>query len=156
LALAPSNLNSLMNYGTLLWKLGQKDAARETFTKILQLDAKNRQALSALGYLARDAGDNKLAESLFSKAVAAHPKDFAPHMALGDLYTAEGDFKGAETEYESAYQRMPSNALVVAGGANAALEAHNIELANRWLQRAKDKMNDSPQVQRERERYLTF
>ena len=38
LALAPGNLNSLMNYGTLLWKLGQKDAARETFAKVLELD----------------------------------------------------------------------------------------------------------------------
>src|SRR5579864_5418595 len=62
LALAPNNVNSLMNFGTLLWKLGQKDAARETFNKILELDPKNRQALSALGYLARDGGDNKLAE----------------------------------------------------------------------------------------------
>ena len=63
LTLAPSNVNSLMNLGTLMWKMGQKDAARDTFTKILELDHHNRQALSSLGYLARDAGDTKLAES---------------------------------------------------------------------------------------------
>ena len=83
--------------------------------------------LSSLGYLARDAGDTKLAESYFSRAIAAHPKDFAPYLALGDLYTAERKFQPAETNYESAYQRMPDNALVIAGGANAAIEAHNIE-----------------------------
>jgi tetratricopeptide (TPR) repeat protein len=156
LALAPNNVNSLMNFGTLLWKLGQKDAARETFNKILELDPKNRQALSALGYLARDGGDNKLAESYFSRAIAAHPKDYAPYLALGDLYTAERNFRAAETNYESAYQRMQTNSLIVAGGANAALESHNMNLAQQWLERANEKMNASPQVQRERERYLTF
>jgi tetratricopeptide (TPR) repeat protein len=156
LALAPGNVNSLMNLGSLLWKMGQKDAARDTFTKILDIDHNNRQALSSLGYLARDAGDNKLAESYFTRAIAAHPKDFVPYLALGDLYTAERKFPAADTNYENAYQRMPENALVIAGGANAALEAHHLELAQRWLERASAKANASPQVKRERERYLTF
>jgi tetratricopeptide (TPR) repeat protein len=156
LALTPGNVNSLMNFGTLQWKMGQKGAARETFVKVLELDKNNRQALSGLGYLARDAGDTKLAESYFSRAVAAHPKDYVPHLALGDLYTAERNFRAAETEYESAHQRMPNNPLAVAGGANAALESHNMDLAQRWLDRANEKMSANVQVQRERERYLTF
>jgi tetratricopeptide (TPR) repeat protein len=156
LALAPANVNSLMNYGTLLWKMGQKDAARDTFKKVLDLDAHNRQALSSLGYLARDAGDNKLAETYFNRAIAAHPNDFAPYLALADLYTAQRNFRSAETNYENAYQRMKDNALIIAGGANAALEAHNLTLAKRWLQRSNESMNASPQVERERERYLTF
>ncbi|PYX73489.1 MAG: hypothetical protein DMG78_08855 [Acidobacteria bacterium] len=156
LSLTPGNVNSLMNFGTLQWKMGQKGAARETFLKVLELDKNNRQALSGLGYLARDAGDTKLAESYFSRAVAAHPKDYAPHLALGDLYTAERNFRAAETEYESAHERMPNNPLAVAGGANAALESHNIDLAQHWLERANEKMSANVQVQRERERYLTF
>jgi len=156
LSLAPGNVNSLMNLGSLLWKMGQKDAARDTFTKILELDHNNRQALSSLGYLARDVGDTKLAETYFARAIAAHPKDFAPYLALGDLYTAERKFQPAEANYESAYQHMPDNALVIAGGANTAIEAHNINLAQRWLDRASAKANTSPQVKRERERYLTF
>jgi tetratricopeptide (TPR) repeat protein len=156
LALSPSNVNSLMNFGMLQWKLGQKGAARDRFTKILELDHNNRQALSALGYLARDAGDIKLAESYFAREIAAHPKDYAPYLALGDMYTAARNFRFAEANYESAYQRMPTNALIVAGGANAALESHNLDLAQQWLDRANAKMNSSSQVQRERERYLTF
>ena len=156
LSLSPGNVNSLMNFGTLQWKLGQKDAAQETFSKVLDLDHSNRQALSALGYLARDAGDTKLAETYFSRAVAAHPKDFSPYLALGDLYTAQGNFKSAEANYENAYQRMPSNALIIAGGTNAALESHDLNLAQRWLDRSNSKTDTSPQVQRERERYLTF
>src|SRR6202035_4776486 len=33
LSLAPSNVNSLLNYGNLQWKIGQKDAAQDTFSK---------------------------------------------------------------------------------------------------------------------------
>jgi len=156
LALAPTNVNSLMNFGTLQWKMGQKDAARKTFSKVLDLDKTNRQALSALGYLARDAGDNKLAESYFSRAIAAHPNDYAPYLALGDLYTAERNFHSAEINYQNAYQRMAANPLILAGGANAALESHNLELAKRWLERSNAKMDANAQLQRERERYLTF
>jgi len=156
LSLAPSNVNSLLNYGSLQWKIGQKDGAQDTFSKVLELDPHNRTALSSLGYLARDKGDTKLAETYFTRAASAHPKDFTPYLALGDLYASERNFHSAETSYENAYQRMPTNPLIVAGGANAALESHNHDLAKRWLDRAKGKMNDSPQVSRERERYLTL
>jgi tetratricopeptide (TPR) repeat protein len=156
LALAPHNVNSLTNYGTLMWKMGQKDAARDAYLKVLELDKNNAQALASLGYLARDAGDTKQAETYFTRAKQAHPANFEPYLALGDLYTAERNFKPAETNYEDAYQRMPTHALIAAGGANAAIEAHNLDLAQRWLDRAKGKMNENPQVMRERERYLTF
>ncbi|HTS04055.1 MAG TPA: tetratricopeptide repeat protein [Candidatus Eisenbacteria bacterium] len=156
LALAPTNVNSLMNFGMLQWKIGQKDAARDTFTKVLDIDKNNRQALSALGYLARDGGDTKLAESYFSRAITAHPKDYAPYLALGDLYTAQRNFQAAQANYEHAYDRMPTNAMIIAGGANAAIESHNLDLAQHWFERGNDKINASPQVQRERERYLTF
>jgi len=156
LALAPMNVNSMMNFGMLQWKIGQKDAARDTFTKILEIDKNNRQALSALGYLARDGGDTKLAESYFSRAIAAHPKDYAPYLALGDLYTAERNFQAAQTNYERAFERMPTNAMIIAGGANAAIESHDLDLAQHWFERGNDKINARPQVQRERERYLTF
>jgi Tfp pilus assembly protein PilF len=156
LALAPSNVGSLVSYGDLQWKLGQKDAARETFAKVLELDKQNRTALSSLGYFARDKGDTKLAEDYFTRAVSAHPKEYGPYLALGDLYTAEGNFHAAEPFYENAFQRMPGNPLIVAGGANAAMEAHQLDLAKRWLDRAQGAMNDSPQLERERERYLTL
>lgn len=156
LALAPGNVNSLTNLATLLWKMGQKDTARDTYTKVLELDPKNRQALTALGYLARDRGDSKLAEGYFSRAIAAHPKDYVAYLALGDLYTSQRNFHSAETNYETAYQYMPTNSLIVAGAANAAMESHNLDLAGHWLERATPKMNQSTAVRRERERYLTF
>ena len=72
LALAPSNVNSLLNYASLQWKIGQKDAASNTFQKVLELDPRNRTALSSLGYFARDKGDAKLAETYFARADRPH------------------------------------------------------------------------------------
>ncbi len=156
LTLAPGNINSLLNYAALQWKLGQKDAARETFSKVLQLDNENRTALSSLGYLARDNGDTKVAESYFMRAEKAHPRNYESYLALGDLYAAARNFHAAQGQYEDAYRRMPTNPLIVAGGANAALEAHNLDLAKRWLDRATGTVADSPQVMREQERYLNW
>ena len=39
---------------------------------------------------------------------------------------------------------------------NAAIEAHNMDLAGEWAGRVTDPMNRDPQVLRERERYLGF
>ena len=36
------------------------------------------------------------------------------------------------------------------------LKSHDLNLAQRWLERSSSKTDASPQVQRERERYLTF
>jgi tetratricopeptide (TPR) repeat protein len=44
----------------------------------------------------------------------------------------------------------------VAGGANASLESHQLQLAKAWLDRAHGAMLDNPQVMREHERYLTW
>jgi tetratricopeptide (TPR) repeat protein len=156
LSLAPSNVNSLLNYGTLLWKFGQKDTARKMFLKALELDKHNRQAWTSLGYLAREVGDAKSAEDYFSRVVRLFPKDYVAFLALGDLYSSERNFRAAQTNYEAAYQRVQNNGLIVAGGANAALEAHNLDLAKQWLDRATGTMNDNPQVMRERQRYLTW
>jgi len=156
LVLAPSNVNSLLNYGNLLWKFGQKDAARNLFLKALELDKHNQQAMISLGYLAREQGDMKSAEDYFSRVARLYPKEFVPHLALGDLYSSQRNFRAAQASYEAAHQRMSANSLIVAGGANAALEARNLVLAKQWLDRATGAMNDNPQVMRERQRYLTW
>ncbi len=156
LALEPKNVNSMVNYASLLWKIGQKDAARDMYRKALDLDPKNRQALLSLGFLSREIDDENAARDYFTQAAKFHPKDFAPHLALGDLATAQRDFPAAQAQYQKAFELMPSNPLIVAGGANAALESHHLDLAQQWLDRAHDRMNDNAQVMRERERYLTW
>jgi len=156
LALAPGNVNSLLNYGTLLWKLGQKEEARKTFEKVTAIDHDNRAALTSLGYLARDKGNPKQAEEYFSRVAKLHPNDAGAHMALGDLYSAEREFDKAQTSYQSAYRHNQTNPIIIARATHTSLEAHKLELAKTWLDRAKGPMNDNPEVMRERQRYLTW
>jgi len=156
LSLAPSSVNIMLNDAVVLWKLGQQDAARQMYERALNADKDNPLALTSLGYLARETGNNEDAEKYFTRAIHQHPRDFGPYLALGDLYAAERKFPAAQENYEAANQRMTNNPLVMAGGANAALEAHNLDLAQHWLDRAKGAANDNPQLMRERERYLTL
>src|SRR5437667_3236562 len=84
LALAPGNINSLLNYGTLMWKFGQKDAARQTFLKVLETDHDNRPALTSMGFLAREMGNPQEAEEYFLRVVKLYPKDSSSQIALVD------------------------------------------------------------------------
>src|SRR5260370_2842615 len=120
----------------MLWEAERKDEDKEIDDTLLESEAKNRYELEALGYLSRDMGDSKAAESYFTRMAAAYPNDYVPYMALGDLYTAVKDFPNAEDNYEKAFKLAPTNTQIVAGGSNAAIEAHQIDLPGHWLDRA--------------------
>jgi tetratricopeptide (TPR) repeat protein len=150
----PKNINVLIQYAALLWRLKRNDEASSLYTEALRNDPKNQFALVSLGYLARDNGDNKTAEEFFNKLAAAYRGDYVPYLALGDLKTATKDYAEAQRDYEKAYALAPGVPLIVGGGANAAIEAHNLPVAAAWLARAKGTMNDDPRIMKERERYL--
>lgn len=156
MALAPNDANSILNYADLMWQMGQKETAHKLYQRALTVSPNNRQAMLSLGHLARDMGNSKEAEGYFTRAVRLDPKSYAAYLALGDLYTATKNYAAAETNYEAAYQRMPTNPATVSGGANAALLAHKLPLAEKWIQRATGAVGDNPQVMREQERYLTL
>jgi tetratricopeptide (TPR) repeat protein len=148
--------NGLQLNGDVLMKLGRTQEAIETYKKVLVIDSNNRFALTSLGYASRAAGDDKAAEKYFLRLAQADPKLYVPYLALGDLYTALGQFKEANASYEKAFALATKNALIVAGGMNAAIEAHNLDLAATWLSRSTATMAEEPVFLREKERYLTF
>ncbi|HEY6305033.1 MAG TPA: tetratricopeptide repeat protein [Candidatus Angelobacter sp.] len=154
MALDPTNDKVQLQYGSLLWKTGRKQEAGQVYTSLLERDANNRYALEAMGYLARDAGDNQAAETFFNRMAEAYPNDYVPYVALGDLYTAVRDFAKAEDNYEKAYKLAPSNSQIIADGSNAAIDAHQIDLAGEWVERASGAMKNDPRIIRETERYL--
>ena len=154
LALDPENDKVMLQYASLLWKVGRKDEAARTYLALLQRDPRNRYALESMGYLSRDLGDPKTAEDYFKKLAAAYPNDYVPYMALGDLYTATRQFDQAEESFETAHKLAPSNTQIIVGGSNAAIDAHQVDLAGRWVARATGPMKNDPRVMREGERYL--
>jgi tetratricopeptide (TPR) repeat protein len=148
--------NSLQLDGDLLVKLGRPDDAIAVYKKILVIDPVSRYALTSLGYVSRENGHDQEAEKYFQKLEAAYPTLYIPYLALGDMYAARKDFGKAEASYKKGYELAPGNALIVAGGMNAAIEAHHYPLAAEWLNRANDEMLQEPHVMREKERYLSF
>jgi tetratricopeptide (TPR) repeat protein len=156
LQLEPRNGVILLNYANLLWKMGEKEEARKTYQQALAIDPANPGALGALGFLAREMGDSKAAQEYFQEFARKHPDDYVPYLALGDLHSADREFPQAQQNYELAFQRAPSNPLIVSGAMNAALEAHHTDQAKDWLARASDPVPQNPQVMREHERYLTM
>lgn len=154
LALDPGNDKVMLQYGSLLWKTGRKQEATKVYSALLERDPKNRYALEGMGYLSRDDGDNKAAEMYFTRMAEAYPTDYIPYVALGDLYTSIRDFARAEENYEKAYKLAPSNTQIIAGGSNAAIDAHQIDLAGEWVERATGAMRNDPRIMREAERYL--
>jgi tetratricopeptide (TPR) repeat protein len=150
----PENINVVVQYAAMLWRMKRPAEARKLYQSALAKDPHNRFALESLGYLAREEGDNKTAEEFFNQLRDAYPNDFVAYVALGDLYTALRRFPEAQENYEKAYTFAASNAQIVAGGANAAIEAHKLDLAATWLDRAHGRMKDDARVMREEERFL--
>ena len=154
--LEPRNAVLLLNYANLLWKTERKEDARKTYREALAIDPSNAGALGSLGFLSREMGDSEAARAYFLEFAKKHPDDYAPFLALGDLYSENRQFPQAQESYKQAFQRSPSNPLIVSGAMNAALEAHHAVEAKEWLTRAPEGVQQDPQVMREHERYLTM
>jgi tetratricopeptide (TPR) repeat protein len=156
LALSADDPNGLQLNGDILMKLGRTEDAIDVYKRILAIDANNRFALLSLGYASRAAGRDQAAEKYFERLAQADPSLYVPYLALGDLYTAKREFKPAQAAYEKGYALAPRNALIVAGGLNAAVESHELNIGATWLSRITSNMLEEPQVLREKERYLSF
>jgi tetratricopeptide (TPR) repeat protein len=156
LSINSEDRNSLQLDGDLLMKLGRPEDAIKVYRRIIAEDPQNRLALTSLGYASRAAGRDQDAERYFERLQHAYPSLYAPYLALGDFYTARRDFSKAELNYSKGYTLAPKNPLFVAGGMNAAIEAHKLDLAATWMSRATDDMQHNPQLLREEERYLRF
>lgn len=154
LAISPHDPNNLQLDGDLLVKLGRTDDAITAYKQILSIDPSNRYALTSLGYASRTVGRDAEAREYFERLAKAYPSLYVPYLALGDMYTAHREFRRAEASYRKAYALAPHNALVVAGGMNAAIEAQKLELAETWFSHASSEMRQDPQVLKQRERYL--
>ncbi len=156
LAMNEHDPNGLQLNGDILMKLGRTEDAIDVYKRILAMDGENRLALISLGYASRAAGRDQAAEKYFQRLAQADPQLYIPYLALGDLYTARREFRQAQASYEKGYALAPRNALVVAGGMNAAIESHDLNLAAAWDKRSTADMLAEPQVLREKERYLSF
>ena len=156
LAINAKDPNTLQLEADVLAKSGQPEEAAAVYRKVLAIDSTNRLALTSLGYLARETGHESEAEQYFRKLLQLDANSYLPYLALGDMYVARKEYAKAEVYYRKGYGLAPHNSLIVAGGMNAAIEAHHFNLADQWLSRSNAEMQQEPHLLREKERYLSF
>jgi tetratricopeptide (TPR) repeat protein len=156
LSLNAKDANSLQLDGDLLVKMGRPDDAIAVYKQILAMNPINKDALVSLGFVSRENGHDQEAEKYFHRLAAAYPKLYIPYLALGDMYASRKDYSKAQESYHKAHQLAPRNALAVAGGMNAAIEAKNYPLAADWLKDASPEVQRHPLVMREAERYYSW
>jgi tetratricopeptide (TPR) repeat protein len=156
LAINPRDRDDLQLNGDILMKLGRTEDAIITYKQVLAMDPNNRFALTSLGYASRAAGRDQDAEEYFVRLSEVAPSLYTPYLALGDLYTSGREFTKAEEAYSKAFALDPRKPLIMAGGMNAGLEAHDLDRAGAWLSRVTPGMDKEPQILREKERYLSF
>ena len=156
LAMDRLNRDDMQLNGDILMQLGRAQDAIAIYQKVLAADPDNRLALASLGSASRALGRDQDAEKYFRRLAEIEPSSYAPYLDLGDLYAARRQFAPAEVNYAKGYSLAPNNAMIVAGGMNAAIEAHNLKLAGVWVNRVSAGMEHQPYVLREKERYLSF
>jgi tetratricopeptide (TPR) repeat protein len=156
LALNSRDPNSLQLDGDVLMKLGRIEDAVDVYRKILATDPRNRFALTSLGYALRAGGNDQDAEKDFEELAKDYPSLYVPYLALGDICTAHQQYQKAEGFYSKGYELAKNNTAIVAGGMNAAIEGHNLDLAATWLQRVTPDMQSAPLVLAQKERYYNF
>jgi tetratricopeptide (TPR) repeat protein len=156
LAANPKSIADLQLNGDVLMKMGRTEDAISAYKRVLEQNPKNRSALISLGFASRTANRPDEAEKYFKQLAQVDPSSYIPYLALGDLDTSRKQFASAQANYTKAFQLSPKRANVVTGGMNAAIEAHNLNLAGDWLKRATEAMNRDPRLLREEERYYSF
>ncbi len=156
LAINASDRNSLQLDGDILMKLGRTEDAIAVYKRVLSADPNNRLALTSLGYASRAAGQDDAAVSYFERLIQVDPSIYEPYLALGDLYTSRREYAKAQSAYGKGFAVAPRNGLIVAGGLNAGIEAHKLDVAGVWFHRVTNEMKRQPVVLREEERYLSF
>jgi tetratricopeptide (TPR) repeat protein len=98
LVLQPDDVETLKIYGKMLQIAGKNEEAKKIYTKIINLDSRQKQIYLLLGGLFLDDRDFDNAETVYSTLRRQFPDFFLAHFYLGKVYAAKNRFFDAERE----------------------------------------------------------
>lgn len=126
---------------------GTASDAEAAFSKALELNPNNFDAVINLGETEAANGDIDKAVALFEQSVKDHPQQSPMYIFLGRLYEAKHDWKNAESTYQRALVVKPDDALAANNLANVLIaEGGNYDTALSLAQTARQGLPDSPAV----------
>ncbi len=104
-------------------------AVRPIYERVLQLDPKNVDALSALGGMYSDEGGPARAEDYLRRALRGQPKYGDAHYKLGNALLQKGRVDEAITHYQKALEISPDSAKAHNNLGNALLQKGEVDEA---------------------------
>lgn len=107
-AVAPNQV-SLSFLGFAHSRLGEKEAAKAAFRKVIELDASYAEAYFNLGVLLADEGQNVEAERLLRRATELDRNSSRAHGRLGILLHEQGRYSEAESELRRTIEIDPTD-----------------------------------------------
>lgn len=138
LKLAPNNPDCHLIMGTLRQNQGQLKDAERHYGEALRLNPDNLRALTNLGMLQLNAGRGKDAVASLEKAIAIDASALDARHFLARAYGQCERFDDAIKTFEYVMERVPGNADVLAGYANALDAAGRDEEAAEILKRVEE------------------
>ncbi|MDJ0732910.1 MAG: tetratricopeptide repeat protein [Nostocaceae cyanobacterium] len=86
--------------------------AQEIYSKIIEAQPDNPEALYGLGMLAHQVGKSQQAEKFLNTAVGVQPNSFKAWFSLGNVCQAHGNFPAATKAYQQAINLQPDSASI--------------------------------------------
>jgi tetratricopeptide (TPR) repeat protein len=108
---ATPNQASLSFLGTAHQRLGEREAAKAAFRKVIEIDATYAEAYLNLGLLLSADGQAIEAEGLLRKAAQLDPDSHRAHGALGILLKELGHYSEAEAELKRTLELNPNDSI---------------------------------------------
>lgn len=103
----PTSRDALLGLAAIALRENQGAQAAATYTRLLELDAADPDALAGLVTLR--AGDLQHSESRLKELLRRKPEAGAVHFALGNLYAKQARWNEAQQSFFRAYTATPSN-----------------------------------------------
>jgi protein O-GlcNAc transferase len=145
----PESVDQLMAGANAQFQSGDRNAARELYKRVLELEPSTARAYYMLGGIAVHDGDVASAIGLLERAIALQPVADEFHFSLAGLHLSLGDQEKALRSYLEArrlkpaslhYQRSVAGAFIAAGRLNDGVESYRAIAsaapvdAQAWLQ----------------------
>ena len=106
--MAPNQV-SLSFLGSAHVRLGEKEAAKAAFRKVIEVDESYAEAYFNLGLLLADDGQNVEVEKLLRRATQLDPNSHRAHGRLGILLHEQGRYSEAEFELRRTVEIDPTD-----------------------------------------------
>lgn len=133
----PAQVDARLNLGLAHAGAGDFAAAAREFERVLSIDAKNVDALFNLGLASVQQGDLERGRWCYERVLERAPQYMDAHDRLAAMYLANGRYGEAIVHLRQIVAAEPSNALALAGLANALFQAGELGEAEELATRAR-------------------